>query len=769
MAKFVLTAQLQLQGPSNVRQVVNQIQSQLKGVNVDVNLKGGPQAQRQLQQITNQSNKAATAASSMGKALGISIRRFTGLAIATRAVSLFTNSLGSAVKESIAFERELVKISQVTGKTVSQLKDLTNTITSLATGLGVSSTSLLQTSRILSQAGLSARETEIALKALAKTELAPTFDNIGATAEGAVAIFNQFRQGAGALEGQLGSLNAVAGKFAVESGDLISVIRRTGGVFKAAGGDLNQLIALFTSVRSTTRESAESIATGLRTILTRIQRPRTIEYLRQYGVELETLEGKFVGPYEAIRRLSQATAGLEQGDLRFIEIAEEIAGFRQIGKVIPLLREFRVAQEALVVAQGGVNSLTDDAAKAQLSLAVRITKVKEEFLSLVRSVTETTTFQVMAATVLTLAESLIKLGEAIKPILPLLSALVAFRALKGFGNFLGAIPKGFGNARGFASGGMVPGTGNRDTVPAMLTPGEFVIKKSSVAKLGAGNLAAMNENRYADGGPVGRVSVVPGSVGGFYLKPQQGTDRPDDYKFNPFIMNLTNRSVQKRYGLDAQNPINYFLGLSKDKQKNILYGDSPGGSKFAKLNNRSDIKAIFTTAKNATGKSQRQAAQQKADLFKSKGFRDRLKKESSAMPLEVSGSISSFFPGKDELKKKLLEIAPEILKFAQPVWLKLDQYSKDRKKILFEGAQGILLDVDHGTYPFVTSSNTVPAMAATGSGSGPDKINYVLGITKAYTTRVGSGPFPTELEDEIGENLGRRGKEFGTVTARKRR
>ncbi len=124
---------------------------------------------------------------------------------------------------------------------------------------------------------------------------------------------------------------------------------------------------------------------------------------------------------------------------------------------------------------------------------------------------------------------------------------------------------------------------------------------------------------------------------------------------------------------------------------------------------------------------------------------------------------------KNTLKKDLLKIAPEILKFAQPVWLKLDQFNNDRKKILFEGAQGILLDVDHGTYPFVTSSNTVPAMAATGSGCGPDKINYVLGITKAYTTRVGSGPFPTELVDEIGETLGRRGKEFGTVTARKRR
>ncbi len=124
---------------------------------------------------------------------------------------------------------------------------------------------------------------------------------------------------------------------------------------------------------------------------------------------------------------------------------------------------------------------------------------------------------------------------------------------------------------------------------------------------------------------------------------------------------------------------------------------------------------------------------------------------------------------KDELKKKLLKIAPKILKYAQPVWLKLDEYKKDRKKILFEGAQGILLDVDHGTYPYVTSSNTVPAMAATGSGSGPDKIGYVLGITKAYTTRVGSGPFPTELKNKIGESLGKRGKEFGTVTARKRR
>ena len=124
---------------------------------------------------------------------------------------------------------------------------------------------------------------------------------------------------------------------------------------------------------------------------------------------------------------------------------------------------------------------------------------------------------------------------------------------------------------------------------------------------------------------------------------------------------------------------------------------------------------------------------------------------------------------KDKLKEDLLKIAPQILKFSQPVWKKLNELKSKGKKILFEGAQGILLDVDHGTYPFVTSSNTVASSAATGTGCGPNSINYVLGITKAYTTRVGEGPFPTELVDKIGELLGTRGKEFGTVTSRKRR
>ncbi|MEW6641704.1 MAG: adenylosuccinate synthase [Pseudomonadota bacterium] len=127
---------------------------------------------------------------------------------------------------------------------------------------------------------------------------------------------------------------------------------------------------------------------------------------------------------------------------------------------------------------------------------------------------------------------------------------------------------------------------------------------------------------------------------------------------------------------------------------------------------------------------------------------------------EVDGAV---------LLKELTELAPKVLPYAETVWNLLDHKRREGKRILFEGAQGALLDVDHGTYPYVTSSNTVAAQAATGTGLGPGAVGYVLGICKAYTTRVGLGPFPTELTDEIGEEIGRRGKEFGVNTGRKRR
>ena len=122
-----------------------------------------------------------------------------------------------------------------------------------------------------------------------------------------------------------------------------------------------------------------------------------------------------------------------------------------------------------------------------------------------------------------------------------------------------------------------------------------------------------------------------------------------------------------------------------------------------------------------------------------------------------------------ELLSALTELGPKLLPYAASVWQLLDEANRRNSRILFEGAQGVMLDVDHGTYPYVTSSNTVAGAAAAGTGLGPRALNYILGITKAYTTRVGSGPFPTELDDEIGRTLGERGHEFGTVTNRQRR
>jgi adenylosuccinate synthase len=122
-----------------------------------------------------------------------------------------------------------------------------------------------------------------------------------------------------------------------------------------------------------------------------------------------------------------------------------------------------------------------------------------------------------------------------------------------------------------------------------------------------------------------------------------------------------------------------------------------------------------------------------------------------------------------DIFRQLSEIAPKILVYSDAVWSLLDEVKREGKRILFEGAQGVLLDIDHGTYPYVTSSNTIAGQAAAGSGLGPSSIGYVLGIAKAYTTRVGSGPFPTEQDNDIGETIGARGREFGTVTGRKRR
>ena len=509
-----------------------------------------------------------------GRQSGLAFRRFSAITTVTSVIYGLTNAVSQGVKSFIDFDLQMTRISQVTGDSKDKLAAVANTITDLSTKLGVSSNELTTTTVTLAQAGLTAKDTATALKALALSALAPSFDDMNQTVEGSIALMRQFGIGANQLEMALGSVNAVSAKFAVEASDIITAIQRTGGVFAAASRGvstgteaLNEFIAVFTSIRATTRESAETIATGLRTIFTRIQRAGTIEALQEFGVTLTDLEGKFVGPYIAVQRLSEGLSRLDPRDLKFSQIVEELGGFRQIGKVLPLIQQFATAQDALKVAQQGQGSLATDAAKGQLALAIQIQKVREEFLALIRSIGDTSSFQNIVKVGLDLASALIKVADATKGVLPLLTLFAAFKGITAATQYIGGFSQGIrGNGGGarraneggriyaFASGGLVPGYGNGDTVSAKLTPGEFVMSKPAAQSIGVGNLHSLNRSR---GGSIFPKNYYQGGVAALKsLSPGESGNRISDYI--DYYENETSKTSKQKTGrknkLNRQSP-----------------------------------------------------------------------------------------------------------------------------------------------------------------------------------------------------------------------
>ena len=291
---FNVNAQVVLSGPKNLNNVKKQLQSQLgQAGQVKVNVSGNAgktfgtlnqrvntlnsgyqklnSSQKAVASQANRTNSAlqnqARVLGGLGKRFSTTVKQAFAFGLVSRPVFELQRALSGAVKEAIKFERELVKISQVTGQSLSQLSSLQGVINNLSTSLGVNANELAETARIITQTGKSAQETEVILKALAKSTLAPTFGKITDTTEGLIAALGQFKLSASQSEAILGSLNAVSKNFAVEAEDLISVIRRAGGVFAQSAGQtkgtitaLQELSAIFTSVRSTTRESADTIA-----------------------------------------------------------------------------------------------------------------------------------------------------------------------------------------------------------------------------------------------------------------------------------------------------------------------------------------------------------------------------------------------------------------------------------------------------------------------------------------------------------------------------
>ena len=512
--KKVQALRAQLRGlPKDARQASGAIDglahslSKLQSVNTKLNVnvrQAGQTFKTQAKQVKDLGSEMQR----FGAQAALAARRFVAFAIPVGLMYSLTKAISSGVSEALDFQHVTVRIAQVSGKTTDQLKSLNREITSLATTLGSSSKGLQDVSQTFIQAGLSADDTTKALRTLAMTELAPTFDDIRKTTEGAIAVMGQFGTSVDKLESQFGSINLVAAKFAVESDDLVTAIRKSGGAFKMAGGNLNELLALFTSVRSRTRESADSIATAFRTIFARLQRPGTIKKLEDsLNIKLAD-NGQFVGPIKAIQQLNMALRDLPDGSLIKAAVAEEIGGIRQIGKTIPLINEFSVALDALGVAESGQASLAKDVATAQESINRQIIKVKENFLALFRTIGDSATFKVLTNTLLTTANALIKVADALVPLLPALAILASFKAASVASQFAPAFLSKLAGGKKFAKGGHVPGSGSGDTVPAMLTPGEYVLDKRTVNRVGANNLRKLQ--KFSHGGMVRGVQYFAG-------------------------------------------------------------------------------------------------------------------------------------------------------------------------------------------------------------------------------------------------------------------
>jgi TP901 family phage tail tape measure protein len=436
----------------------------------------------------------------------LATRRFLAYQIGARAILGITAKIGQSFREAFDFQGDLVTLGQVTGQTKTSLNSLGDSIRNLGIQLGVASSELAGVVKTLSQAEFAGRELEAGLQAIAKAKLGPSFGDIERIADGLIAARAQFGLTASEFEGALGSINAVSKAFAVESDDLITVIQKAGGAFATAGGTLNELLATFTSIRATTRESADSIATALRTIVPRFQRQTTISALREIGVELVNAEGKFIGIFEAANKLNAALANLPAGDIRFAQTAEILGGVRQFSKIIPLITEAEKRQRALNIANAGGNSLNEDAARAQEKISVQLTKINEQFNKLIGDVVQSDTFKVLFDGFIEGSKAVLRFADALKELIPLATAFAAIQGARFAFHAVRRFPSAFTK---FASGGKVPGQGDEDTVNALLTPGEFVIRKSAAKALGLRRLEALNNLRtgdlpkFAKGGPVG--------------------------------------------------------------------------------------------------------------------------------------------------------------------------------------------------------------------------------------------------------------------------
>lgn len=565
---YNLPMQINLQAPpaSNISAIKKSIEAGIGNIKVaDIGTASFAKANAQIQNLTKTFDKGEKAASSFFDTVEGKARSYVAYAIASTAVLKLSGVVAQATREAIKYEKELIGIAQTTDETVKATRDQSKALAEISVKYNITLSKVAQLTRIIAQTGMSFKDSAKAAELLARTSLLASFDNLQDTTEGLIAIMQSFNITATQSAGILEKVNIVSKKFAVESGDIVEAIRRAGGAFKAAGGQIEELIALFTSVRSTTRESAETIATGFRTIFARLERPKTIEYFKQLGIQLEDSAGQFIGPLRAIEEISAGLQrlGIRAGSIKFAEVVEEIGGIRQLSRVIPLLEQLGKTQEALKLQNESAGESFKDLEKAQQGLGYRLGALGKEFTVFISDVVNSSSFKFLADIFIGISKTVLTLTNALKPLLPILSVLAAYKIGRGLQDLLSgkvnfsnlAIPvRMAGETQKMAAGGLVPGSGNRDTVPAMLTPGEFVIRKSAVNAIGANRLASIN--KYKFGGKVKDLAELYPSIENAYDY-EKFENRPvnDDSKFER--VELTDENIKLWRKIKSKNK-NYY-------------------------------------------------------------------------------------------------------------------------------------------------------------------------------------------------------------------
>lgn len=519
--KFVLTVELNARNNNaSIKQAVSEIKRALSGIG-GVNLNLNPNTQRYLNQTASNIRSVRKEMGELNKDVGSFdkqfanyIQRFGAYTVVVSGIFALRRELHSAINETLIFDRALVSLSQVTGASKTQLSTLNKEVSKLATTFGVSSKELIQASVTLAQAGLSADDTTKALATLAKTSLTPTFGSMADTAEGLIAVMNQFKLKIEDVDTAFGSINASSAKYAFESQDVIEAVKRAGATFSTAGGNINEFIGIFGAVRQTTRESADSIGNSLKTVFSRLQSAKTINLLESLGIKgLRDAQQQFVGPFKALETISEqldqfrksyAAAGLDfEKSPLFAQITTGLADVRNVSKVTPLLRDFATAKEIYYTSLAGGKSLYRDELLSQNALEVQFKRTAEALSEFLRAVSQDPKIRQFVKDVNDLTISMIKLATTFKDLIPYLAVIGIGKTVSTSLNVVKSLSS---SPLKKASGGLIPGNGNKDDVPSLLMKGEYVVSKKGVQAVGTNVLDAINSGsvrKFADGGPVG--------------------------------------------------------------------------------------------------------------------------------------------------------------------------------------------------------------------------------------------------------------------------